>query len=64
MPRSSAWGHVGGEDVVGMAVEILAGPVVAHRGARAGVAGSDLDIAQRTRWAAAARRSWSVTSAG
>jgi hypothetical protein len=27
-----------------MAVEVLAGPVVAHRGARVGVAGGDLDI--------------------
>jgi hypothetical protein len=29
-------------------VEVLAGPVVAHRGARAGVTGGDLDIAQAT----------------
>jgi hypothetical protein len=32
-------GHVGGEDVVGMAVEVLAGAVVAHGGAWVGVAG-------------------------
>ena len=29
-----------------MAVQVLAGPVVPHRGARVGVAGGDLDIAQ------------------
>jgi hypothetical protein len=27
--------HVGGEDLVGVPVEVLAGPVVAHSGARA-----------------------------
>ena len=43
---SGAGGHVGGEDVVGVAVEVLAGPVLAHGGARVGVAGGDLDIAQ------------------
>ena len=43
---SSAGGHVGGEDVVGVAVEVLAGPVVAHRGPRIGVAGRDLDVPQ------------------
>jgi hypothetical protein len=29
-----------------MAVEVLAGSVVAHRGPRVGVAGGDLDVAQ------------------
>jgi hypothetical protein len=29
-----------------MAVEVLAGPVVTHRGARVGVAGGDLDVPQ------------------
>ena len=43
---SGAGGHVGGEDVVGVAVEVLAGPVVAHGGAGVGVAGGDLDVAQ------------------
>ena len=46
--RSGAGCHVGGEDVVGVAVEVLAGPVVAHRGARVGVPSGDLDIAQVT----------------
>jgi len=32
-------GHVGGEDVVGVAVEVLAGAVVAHGGAWVGVTG-------------------------
>src|ERR1700733_8093799 len=43
---SGAGGHVGGEDVVGMPVEVLAGPVVA--GGRAGISvpRGDLDIAQ------------------
>ena len=40
---SGAGGHVGGEDVVGVAVEVLAGPVIAHRGAGVGVPGGDLD---------------------
>src|SRR5258706_2305991 len=44
--RSGSGGHVGGQDVVGVAVEVLAGSVVTHRGARVGVAGSDLDIAK------------------
>ena len=35
---SGAGGHVGGEDVVGVTVEVLAGTVVAHRGARVGMA--------------------------
>ena len=43
---SGAGGHVGGEDVVGVAVEVLACPVVAHGGAGVGVAGGDLDITQ------------------
>ena len=43
---SGAGGHEGGEDVVRVAVEVLASPVVAHCGARVGVAGGDLDIAQ------------------
>ena len=43
---SGAGGHVGGEDVVGVAVEVLAGSVVAHGGAGVGVAGGDLDITQ------------------
>jgi hypothetical protein len=41
-------GHVGGEDVVGVAVEVLAGPVIPHRGARVGVSGGDLDIRRST----------------
>ncbi len=43
---SGTGGHVGGQDVVGVAVEVLAGPVVAHGGAWVGVAGGDLDVAQ------------------
>jgi hypothetical protein len=39
VPWSGAGGHVSGQDVVGVAVEVLAGPVVAHGGARVGVAG-------------------------
>src|SRR6266487_1349253 len=38
--------HVGGEDVVRVAVQVLAGPVIPHRGTRVGVAGGDLDVAQ------------------
>src|SRR6266496_1824269 len=45
---SGAGSHVRGEDVVGVAVEVLAGPVIAHGGARVGVPGGDLDIAQST----------------
>jgi hypothetical protein len=41
-----AGGHEGGEDVVRVAVEVVAGSVVAHGGARVGVAGGDLDGAQ------------------
>ena len=43
---SGAGGHVGGQDVVRVAVKVLTGPVVAHRGPRVGVAGSDLDVPQ------------------
>ena len=43
---SGAGGHVGGEDVVWVAVEVLAGPVVAGGRAGIGVPGGDLDIAQ------------------
>ena len=43
---SGARGHVGGEDVVGVPVEVLAGPVVAGGRAGIGVPGGDLDIAQ------------------
>src|SRR5215469_16311882 len=42
---SGARGHVGGEDVVRVAVEVLAGPYW-HRGARVGVPGGDLDVPQ------------------
>jgi hypothetical protein len=43
---SGARCHVGGEDVVRVAVEVLACPVIPHRGTRVGVAGGDLDVAQ------------------
>jgi hypothetical protein len=43
---SGAGGYVWGEDVAGVAVEVLGGSVVAHCGARVGVAGGDLDVAQ------------------
>jgi hypothetical protein len=46
LKSSSGAGHVGGEDVVGVAVEVLAGTVVAHGGAGVGVAGGDLDVAE------------------
>ena len=42
--RSGTGGHVGGEDVVRVAVQVLAGSVVSHRRARVGVAGGDLDV--------------------
>lgn len=42
--RSCSGGHVGGQDVVGVAVEVLASPVVPHRGAWIGMAGGDLDV--------------------
>ena len=32
--RSGAGGHIGGEDVVRVAVQVLAGPVIPHHGAR------------------------------
>ena len=38
--------HVGGQDVVRVAVQVVAGPVIPHRGARVGVTGSDLHVAQ------------------
>lgn len=43
---SGARGHVGGEDVIGVPVEVLAGPVIARGRAGIGVPGGDLDIAQ------------------
>jgi hypothetical protein len=43
---SGAGSHIRGDDVVGVAVEVLAGPVIAHGSARVGVPGGDLDIAQ------------------
>src|SRR3954453_21880155 len=43
---SRAGGHEGGEDVVGMSVEVFAGSVVAHGGSRVGVADGDLYVAQ------------------
>ena len=35
-----------GDDVAGVAVEVVAGPVVAGGGARIGVAGGDLDVSE------------------
>jgi hypothetical protein len=43
---SGAGSHVGGQDVVGMPVEVLACPVVAGGRSGIGVPGGDLDIAQ------------------
>ena len=43
---SGAGGHVGGQGIVRRAVQILAGTVIPHRGARVGVTGSDLHITQ------------------
>ena len=43
--RSGAGGHVGGEDVVGVPVELVAGTVVAHGGAGVSVPGGDLHVA-------------------
>src|SRR5580692_240880 len=43
---SGARGHVSGEDVVGVAVEILAGSVIAHRRPRVSGWGRDLHVAQ------------------
>src|SRR5665647_1875067 len=45
-PPLCARSHVGGEDVVGVAIEVLAGPVVLHGGAWVGVAGGDLHVAE------------------
>ena len=42
-----AAGDVGDDDVGGVAVEVLASPVVDGRGAGVGVAGCDLDVTQR-----------------
>jgi hypothetical protein len=39
-------GDEGGDDVAGVAVKIVAGPVVAGGGPRIGVAGGDLDVSQ------------------
>jgi hypothetical protein len=43
---SGAGGHVGGENVVGMPVEVLPCAVVAHGRAGVGVAGGDLHVAK------------------
>src|SRR5450631_895305 len=43
---SGAGGHVGGQDVVRVAVKVLACSVVTHRGPRVSGAGSDLDVSQ------------------
>jgi hypothetical protein len=43
---SGAGGHEGGENIVRVTVQVLAGSVVPHRGARVCVARGDLDIAQ------------------
>jgi len=43
---SCAGGRVGGEDVVRVAVQVLAGPVVSHGGARVRVTGGNLDVAE------------------
>ena len=44
--RSRAGCHVSGEDVVRVAVQVLAGRVVPRSGARVGVPGGDLDVAE------------------
>jgi hypothetical protein len=41
---SGAGSHESGEDVVRMTVQVLAGSVVAHGGARVGMAGCDLGV--------------------
>ena len=46
MPLSGSGGHVGGEDVVGVAVEVLSSSVVTHGGAGVSVTGGDLDVAE------------------
>src|SRR5690349_20781582 len=38
--------HVGGQDVIRVTVQVVAGPVIPHRGAGIGVAGGDLHVAQ------------------
>jgi len=43
---SGARGHVRGEDVVRVTIEVLAGPVVAHGRPGVGVPGGDLNITQ------------------
>jgi hypothetical protein len=43
---SSAGGHVRGQDVVEMAVEVFAGSAVAHGGSRVSVEGGDLYVVQ------------------
>jgi hypothetical protein len=45
-PYLGAGCYVGGEDVVGVPVEVLAGSDAAHGGARVGVPGRDLDVAE------------------
>ena len=35
---------MGRQDVVGVTIQVLAGPAVAHRGARVGVTSGDLDV--------------------
>src|SRR6266508_2997213 len=45
-PQLRSGCHVRREDVVRVAVEVLAGPIVAHRGARIGVARGDLHVAE------------------
>ena len=41
---SGTGGHVRGEDVVRVAVQVLPGPVIPHSRARVGVPGGDLDV--------------------
>jgi len=43
---SGAGGHEGGQDIVRVPVEVVAGSVISHCGAGVGVPGGDLDIAQ------------------
>ena len=45
--RSGGSGHVAGEDVDGVAVEVAPGAVVPGRGAGIGVPGGDLHVAKR-----------------
>jgi hypothetical protein len=44
--ESGAGGHIGGQDVVRVTVQVLAGSVIPHRGARVGMTSRDLDVAQ------------------